>query len=346
MIQSANGTTEWNPDLAATFQTGQSLADCPTLEDSLSDRSQAILRRSVDVLSNRNSTQQAVANTLQDLACLCQQVRDALDRGDWQAFRKWLRHHPIYELLIQDPISQNPLEMEGNGKTPARLLDHMFSTEHGWAMTDMNWIGRRINSWSIHQGLCCEARDRRDFFAQTIDQVAGEKSGAHVMAYSAGHLREAELATSIIRRKLGRLLAVDTNSDHLALIQRDYGNLGLSIACQSDVEWIAKAKDFGSFDLIYSPSLCDDTPDQIATDLVSTLFRQLKPRGKLLLTGYTKLDRWMGYREAVMNWDIHYRNRFEMLAITEGINDRELQSIRWHSSPSELTHYLLLERAE
>lgn len=346
MIQSANGPMAWNIELTSNGQSMDAFKGVPPLGEALSGPTEAILNRCVDVLNDGNATQQSVANALADLANVCEQIRGVVNAEQWQAFRAWFRHHPVHELLTQDPISQSGWVAARNAGTPARLLDHMFSIEHGWATAEMTQVGRRIHNWTIHQSLCSEVRERRDAFAKMIDQVAAEKNNADVMAYAAGHLREAELATSLIRRKLGRLLVVDPDPDHLALIQRDYGSLGLSMSCQSEAELIGNSQDLGSFDLIYSPSLCDDNPDQIAKELIASLFRQLKPQGKLLLSSYTERDRWGGFREVVMNWDIQYRNRFKIHALTAGIHDRDLRSIRCDASPGHLTQYLLLERTK
>lgn len=343
MIQATQGATKWNSEPVTTVRCESSCDTVPDLDGALFKKSLATLRRIGEILNNRNATQQMVGKSLADLVSLCEQNREELNPAAWQSYCDWFRAQPIYELLIQDPISQNGLQVDSHAETPARLLDHIFSIEHGWALNDMTWIGRRINNWIIHQGMCDEVRERRDLFAQTIDRVTGDKKNASVLAFAAGHLREAELSTGIMRRKLGRIVAVDPNSDHLALIQREYGSLGVAVSCQSAVEFIKDPTGLGTFDLIYAPSLCDDHSDRVATDLVSVLFHQLNPRGKLLLSGSATPDRWAGYREAVMNWQIHYRNRIETFHLTAGIHDRYLRSVKCHSSPSQMTHYLLLE---
>ena len=306
---------------------------------------QEILQQSIDRLQDRNTTLQAVGSTLEQMVHLLDQRRASSTRQGWQQFVAWIRQHPIRHLLHQDPLTLGAFEQSRCAATRGAWFDHVYSAEQGWSLSDMTWLGRRINRWTMQAPFCHAIRSRREVFAQHIDDAARQRPNAEVMALGAGHLREAEFSTAIIRGRLERLLAVDSNPENLVGMQREYERFDLTTLESSPAELISRSVDVGHFDLIYAPVMCDELCDSDCQELTNALFNKLKPGGKILLSSLPHPNPWSGFMEAFMNWQVVYRERVQIMAITAGIPDCELGTITCFPSADQSVLFVSIERA-
>ena len=165
------------------------------------------------------------------------------------------------------------------------------------------------------------------------------------MALGAGHLREAEFSTAINRGHLGRMLAIDSQPDNLVRLRREYDRFGLTTLESSPPELVSEGVALGHFDLIYASAMCDASCDSDCQELTKTLFRQLKPGGKILLSSLPNPNSWAGFMEAFMNWEVVSRERTQMMALTAGIPDCEIGKISCFPSADQSVWFISIARA-
>ena len=70
----------------------------------------------------------------------------------------------------------------------------------------------------------------------------------------------------------------------------------------------------------------------------------LKPGGSLLLTNFLEDIEAIGYMEIVMDWNLIYRDRIDMIAITKKIPQREIANLSVFCEENLNVIFLLLQR--
>jgi SAM-dependent methyltransferase len=164
------------------------------------------------------------------------------------------------------------------------------------------------------------------------------------MSLAAGHLREAEISAAILRQQLGRLVAIDSDRISLDTIDRDYGKYGVETVHASAREVLSGRVAMDSFDLIYSSGLCDYLNDTMSQRLAGELFARLNPGGLLLLTNFVNDIEGVGYMEAFMDWNLVYRNRQDMMAMSARIPDRQIGQVTVFSEENHNVLFIMIQR--
>ena len=296
-------------------------------------------------LKDRNITNKEVGNTILELYAVLHLRRRQASAEQWSQCIELVRQHPIQTVIHEDAFTRRAFEKPRGYAGDAPLLDHMYATEHFWPRPEMSWIGQRIYRWTTLCSACEGVKSRRQVIAETIDATAQRHKDAQVMSLAAGHFREAELSTSIIRHKLGRVVAIDSDPQSLQLIDKDYGRYGISTIHATARELISGKMDLGEFDLVYTSGLCDYLGDSMCQRLALNLFRKLRPGGKLLLTNFLDNVEAVGYMEAFMDWNLIYRNRVQMMEMTSRIPERMIRNVSCFSEENYNVIFLSIERA-
>lgn len=296
-------------------------------------------------LTNRNTTNKEIGETIREIYAVLHVRRSQATPEEWNRCIDLARRHPIREVLHSDAFTRRAFNKPRGYAGDAVLLDHMYATEHFWSIPEMNWVGQRIHRWTTLCSACEGVKSRRQIIAETIDSVAKQRGNARVMSLAAGHLREAELSTAIIRRKLGSLVAIDSDEQSLQQIDVDYGRFGVKTIHASARELISGKMNLGSFDLIYTSGLCDYLSDSMCQRLAENLFRKLNPGGKLLLTNFVDDVEAVGYMETYMDWNLIYRDRMQMMEMSARIPERMVRRATCFSEENYNVIFLLIERA-
>ena len=140
-----------------------------------------------------------------------------------------------------------------------------------------------------------------------------------------------------LQKLLNTSLRFAANQEHIwwgvSVENRKYGlprieNLQNTDAAMRFLSVEPLLEDLGKFDLIYCTGLYDYLQMPSAQRLTASLFRSLRPRGKLLIANFLPGILDVGFMEAYMAWKLIFRKRQEMLEIAEEIPLAEIHDIR------------------
>jgi extracellular factor (EF) 3-hydroxypalmitic acid methyl ester biosynthesis protein len=288
------------------------------------------LRGVFDRIERRLSRARSAADArgpLEELFLALGREKRARSATEWAELVELCRRHPLFEHVQQDPFTRRAYEKPRGYAGDACMMDFIYGVEDGRPNPATSSTGRHVFEYLGHGPACQGVRSRRAIVAACIDRLANERSRPHVLSIAAGHLREAELSVAIRRQRLGRLLALDTDAESLAEVQRAYGRLGVETETASFRALLADAPDAERFDLVYSTGLFDYVAARTGRRLVRAMHRRLRPGGSLLVANFLPGVRDTGYMEAFMDWTLVYRSRQEMVELTADIPESEVKSV-------------------
>ena len=196
-------------------------------------------------LLDRNANHELIGQTIWQICGVLHLRRQSLSTAEWHEFIQSARATPLCATLHEDAFTHRAFVKPRGYSGDAVLLDFIYGTEHFWAAPDMGWVGQRVFRWSTLSSACQGVKSRRAVIADRIDEVTKRKVRPRVLSLASGHLREAELSSSIIRKQLGTLLAVDSDKDSLLVVDTDYGRFGAETIHASARELISGKLDCG-----------------------------------------------------------------------------------------------------
>jgi hypothetical protein len=179
-----------------------------------------------------------------------------------------------------------------------------------------------------------------------VDRVVDEVPRPHLLSIAAGHPPEAELCAAVKRRKLGRYVALDSDRESLAEVQRSYGRFGVEPVAASVRQLLTDRVDLGTFDFVYATGLFDYLPLAAARHLTGAMFEMLRPRGRLLIANFLPGILDVGYMESFMDWKLIYRNRGDMIQLPDDIPQEWIREIRIVAEEQQNIIFLLLTKAD
>ena len=248
---------------------------------------------------------------------------------EWAEFVSMCLNHPIKDLLHQDPFTLRAFTKPRGYAGDAVLLDYIYGREEHWSLSEeATELGRQIFDYTTAAPAPEGVRARREFIANLLDRLVEERDQPHVLSIAAGHLRECILSSAVRRRKLGRLVALDADTESLEEVERCYARYGVEVVPATIRQLLTQKARLDDFDLIYSTGLFDYLQQTTATRLTSTLFDMLRPKGRLLVANFLPGVRNIGYMESFMDWKLICRTRHEMLEVSETIPQSEIRDIR------------------
>jgi SAM-dependent methyltransferase len=248
---------------------------------------------------------------------------------EWAEFVSMCLHHPIKDLLHQDPFTHRAFVKPRGYAGDAVLIDLIYGREEHWPLPEETTdLGRRIFDYTSASPAPEGVRARREFIAHLLDRMIEELDRPHVLSIAAGHLREAILSSAVRRRKLGRLIALDSDAESLEEVERSYSRYGVEVVPSTIRQLLTQKARLGDFDLVYSTGLFDYLQQTTAVRLTSVMFDMLRPKGRLLVANFLPGVRDIGYMESFMDWKLIYRTRHEMLEVSANIPQAEIRDIR------------------
>ncbi len=296
------------------------------------------------VILDRSTSFDSLGQIIRQIYGALRAKRDIESCADWQSCIGACRSQAILQALHQDEFTRRAFVKPRGYAGDAVLLDYIYGSEQFWSPPEMNWVGQRLHRWTTVCSACQGVKARRGVIADLIDTMAADNPQLEFLSVAAGHFREAEISSAIIRHRFSRAVALDSDAESLSRIDDDYGRFGVETILASARELMGGRFECGTFDLIYSSGLFDYLNGSISQRLVAELFQRLKPGGKLLITNFLEDIEAIGYMEAIMAWNLLYRDRVSMMELTARIPDRELARASVFCEEIHNVIFLLVER--
>lgn len=258
----------------------------------------------------------------------CQKLRDQLAPDAWANCVKRIRESELLPLVHQDPFTSRAYNKPRGYAGDAVMMDYIYGLDEGWQPPTSSLLGQGIFQYTISASASAGVRARREYLAEKLDEIARSKPLPEVMAVASGHLREASISSAVRRRKIGRFVALDADQESLLEVERSFGRFGVQCELADVRKMLTGRMEYGKFDLIYSTGLYDYIKEKTAQNLSYHLFSMLKPGGKLVIANFLPTIQDIGYMEACMDWFLVYRDRMDMMGLTELIDQADMRDIQ------------------
>jgi hypothetical protein len=275
-------------------------------------------------LVHADANERKIHSALDDLFLALREHRQNATAEEWAKFIERCRQHPLKDVLHQDPFTCRAYSKPRGYAGDAELLDFIYGREELWPAPEATRLGASIFNYTTLAPAAAGVRARRGFLADLIDQLADSRRGLTALSLAAGHLREAELAAAVRRRRLGRFVALDADEESLSTVQRCYGRFGVETVAARISRLLGNRLNLGQFDLVYSLGLFDYLDQPLGRRLVSRMFEMLRPEGSLVVANFMPSIRDVGYMETFMDWRLIYRTRREMIELTMEIPEADI----------------------
>jgi extracellular factor (EF) 3-hydroxypalmitic acid methyl ester biosynthesis protein len=264
---------------------------------------------------------------------------------EWTAYAQICLDHPLRALLHQDPFTWRAFSKPRGYAGDAVLLDFVYGREEGWDVPDdCSELGKEIFQFTTGSSACEAVLARRAFIADLVGALAEEVDKPHILSVACGHLREALLCSTVKRRRFSRYVALDSDPKSLEEVRRCYGAFGVQTRNASVRQLVTRGSGLGLFDLVYSTGLYDYLQMPAAQRLTKSLFKLLRPRGRLLLANFLPGILDVGFMESYMAWKLIFRTRQEMLGIAEDIPFALVRDIRIFAEDNQNIVFLEITR--
>jgi extracellular factor (EF) 3-hydroxypalmitic acid methyl ester biosynthesis protein len=284
---------------------------------------------------------------MQTLFSALQHTRATLLPEDWKGFcRDLCLRHPIRELVHQEFFTRRSFDKPRGYAGDAVLLDYLYQGLHSQQESPTP-LGQGIYQYLSQQTSTRSLLGRRNLLAQWIDDTAQRCPEPRILSVACGHLREAHLSRAVQERRLGKFLALDQDVESLAVVGREFGNLGVEKVPGSVKALLKGELRFDGMDFIYASGLYDYLPQPVAIRLSRILFSMLRPGGRLLLANYSDPapdSSFKAYMEAFMDWWLLYRDEAEVREWSQDIPRAELAGQKLFRDDTGNLVYLALTR--
>jgi len=288
--------------------------------------------------------QQAVSQTLDELFLALRSRKLESSDIEWSGFVAQCRQHPLIDLLHHDPFTFRAYSKPRGYAGDAVMMDFIYGREEHWSPPAAPPLGSLVFDFTTSAPASEGVRARRAFIAARIDRLAERKRRPHILAIASGHLREVNLSSAARRSRVGRYVALDADVLSLKEVERCYSQFGIETVPASFRELLSRRLRLGQFDMVYSTGLFDYLKQTTGRRLVSSMFRSLRPGGRLLVANFLPGVRDVGYMEAFMDWNLVYRTRQEMIDLTSDIPEAELRYVRLFAEEQQNILFLELAR--
>jgi SAM-dependent methyltransferase len=156
---------------------------------------------------------------------------------------------------------------------------------------------------------------RRNLLRAHVCEVVATRPAARVLSIGSGHCRE--LADTPFHRASVpglEFVALDQDPESCAKVSDIYSSDAITVVNRSLKRLLGGALfDQNSFDLVYSAGMFDYLDSPLATRIVSTVAKMLRPGGRLMVANFLPESFGRGYMEAFLDWRLRYRSLQELV---------------------------------
>jgi extracellular factor (EF) 3-hydroxypalmitic acid methyl ester biosynthesis protein len=245
-------------------------------------------------------------------------IRRRLEPADWHALiADVVAPHPLRARLHEEPFTRRAFTKPRGYPGDAPLLDLIYRDQP--SDLRLTPLAQRLQPWVLEHGGFGSVRERRSILATLIDQVAADRPRPRILSLACGHLREAQRSEAVQRRDIEEFVAVDQDTESLAVVDREQRAFNVKPVHMSVRRFLAGPTALGSFDLVYAAGLFDYLAEGVAVGLTRAMFAALRPGGTVVVANFAPELRDIGYMEAIMDWHLIYRSEAEVARFTSGI---------------------------
>jgi SAM-dependent methyltransferase len=271
-------------------------------------------------------------------------MRQNLSCENWHSYiDNFVAPHAYCALARQEPFCARAYDKPRGYAGDAPMLDLVY--EELSATMRVTEMGRRLHAWTLQQPACRSVQARREILSTLIDDVAATTPAPRILSVACGHLREAQRSDAVRSGAVAELIALDQDRESLAVVEREQRANNVIPVHASIRRVVGNGLKLGTFDLAYAAGLYDYLDDSVAQALTLTMFRALRPGGRLVVANFAPNLRDIGYMEAIMDWRLIYRTETEMARLSVRIPAAEIaEREMFRDAPGNVV-YLSLRRA-
>lgn len=280
---------------------------------------------------------------LEDLCAYLYQLRSEASPSQWASIKESCRAHPLFDLILSEPITQRAYGKPRGYAGDAKLMDLIYSVQTPAGLSSES---ERIHSFLKGRPCTFGARARKLKLAALLHRTLAEVEAPEILSVACGHMRETQLLSPERLGRAERLVAFDQDEASLGEVSRSLSDCdALSVIPGSIRRLIAGEQDLGEFDLIYSLGLYDYLDQPVAKRLTQVLFDSLKPGGRLVIANYLPTED-SGFIEVFMEWNLIYRTPREILDLAGGVGAADVSSKRYGREHSGTIGFLELSKSD
>jgi extracellular factor (EF) 3-hydroxypalmitic acid methyl ester biosynthesis protein len=266
----------------------------------------------------------------------------------WRSLvQRRVRTHPALHLAHEDPFVERCYSKPRGYPGDAVMLDFIYRDEANRTLVERaSRLGRAMHAVNSTTPAPRAVRNRCRLLADEIDGLCARNADAEVLSIACGHLREAGHSHAIRGGAFRRAVALDQDRESLAVVQRDYGSLGVETleGCVKTV--IARQRYLGGFDFVYAAGLYDYLNDRFGARLLLAMFEMLKPGGKLWIANFLPDIPDVGFMEALMDWWLIYRTPEQLRMLTARLPVEQMAEVRTFTETENNIVFLEVQKHE
>ena len=279
------------------------------------------------------------------LEALCEhlyRLRAEVSPRQWKSIGALCRAHPIFPVLLSEPITSRGFAKPRGYAGDAKLMDLIYSVQPAAGLTRESGL---VHSFLKGRPSLRGARARKLKLAALLHRTLDEVESPEILSVACGHMRESQLLSPSRLNRAKRFVALDQDEQSLHEVSRSMSECSaLSIVPGSIRRLIAGREELGEFDLIYSLGLYDYLEQPVAARLTQVLFDSLKPGGRLVIANYLPVQD-SAYMETFMEWDLIYRTPEEILEMASDVHMDQVSEKRYTEEHSGTIGFLELSKA-
>lgn len=230
--------------------------------------------------------------------------------GSLAEFRETCQSHPLHKVALEDPFTERAFSKPRGYAGDAVMLDYIYRP----GKMVLSELGAAINFVTTSVSTARSILWRRDHLGTEIAKTVGRTRNAKVLSVASGHLRELDVARTMVEQRDFEIVALDQDGEslHGAVNSNPEFNV---IPVNKSISHLFKGQDDTKYDLIYSAGLFDYLPTKTASGLLDRLLAMLTSSGRLIVGNYAPENYGRGYMEGMMGWSLLYRNETELVAL-------------------------------
>lgn len=252
--------------------------------------------------------------------------------------------HPILAQVHEEPFTRRAFEKPRGYAGDAVLLDLCY--RHRPYSVTLTRLGAALHTWIDTRPAAVSVLERRTILAAELDAVAARREAPRVLSIACGHLREAQLSDAVQAKAIGELVALDQDSESLAVVDREQRELNVRVKRSSVGRFVLSRGELGGFDFVYSAGLYDYLNEKDAKTVTEAMFRSLRPGGRLLVANFAPDLRDIGLLEAFMDWRLIYRDDEAVRKLAAGIPSEEIAARTTTRDRLGNVVYMTIDRVE